>query len=547
MSGGLRGGVRLDGVTEGFTAAPHAIFMKKPNGGILDLDHEVTKRICRILVWGATTALVIMPQLKYFALRTNIFDLGQFTTFFFNVFNGDGPGYALRTHANLFIPLYAVAFAFFKTPVLPLLIQSAVLVFSSLLFRQYWRIRIGDDSCWVVLLYFLLVPVWYSALFDFHFEHLLFLFLPLFFVTVERPAGKGRDAALFIIVFAICAIKEVYALTAVPLGIYLMFRHRKYALGTFFVVFSLSYFLLVTMWLIPAFTEGKASGTIWGQAFGYLGSTPSAMGMTILRHPLETLEMIFSDPRKLRYILILGGMFIFLPFFAPLEALVALPALTVSLLSQNPNHYAFVHQYSVGVTAPLLVAFVAALASPRFRKRRRFLLQMALAANLLFLIMAGPSPVSLRFWKGGDWSYAREAYWPDSRDREIVGWIEENVPEDPQVSVSIQNSLNTGYLTARKYAFAFPEGVFHPAAVPHWGGTEIEGETVYADYVVLDLKRPWFVSDQGCGWVRGVCRSGSVAENFLELVSETRELYETVFEKDAFFVLKRRGEELQTL
>lgn len=62
----------------------------------------------------------------------------------------------------------------------------------------------------------------------------------------------------------------------------------------------------------------------------------------------------------------------------------------------------------------------------------------------------------------------------------------------------------------------------------------------YADYVVLDLKRPWFIIDKGCDWLYGACRNADVAAEFLRLVDETRQRYDTVFERDGFMILQRK-------
>ncbi len=62
----------------------------------------------------------------------------------------------------------------------------------------------------------------------------------------------------------------------------------------------------------------------------------------------------------------------------------------------------------------------------------------------------------------------------------------------------------------------------------------------YADYVVLGLKRPWFIIDKGCDWLYGACRNAYRAAKFLRLVDETRQRYDVVFERDGFMILRRK-------
>jgi len=520
----------------------------------MNIDHALrggfesqrTRRVVFAFVLLCTLSLFLMPLLKYAALRTGVYDLGQFTTFHINVFQGDGPAYALRTHANLFILPYAVFVALFPSAITLLLLQSTAIVAGGWLTALYWRRRIGDGAHWILLLYFLSVPVWYNDLFDFHFDHLLFLFFPMFFLVAERPVRPTRNLALFGIALCICAVKEVYALTVVPLGLLVAIRYRQRWLGALISISALLYFFAVTMWLIPHFTGGKPSGAIWKEAFGHLGASPPEMFFHVIGHPWETLVMILGEPRKWIYVLGLLGPLVFLPLCAPLEAAAALPALLIALFSRNPNHYAIVHQYTAGVTAPFFVAFVAALAAPRFAGRRSLLIAGALVASLLLLVIAGPSPLSVSFWKEGRWNYEKTAYRPTDRDRRIREAVERFIPKDPSVPVSVQNTVNLSRLTARRYAFPFPEGILEPADVPRWKPGPPHGagdDGVFAEYLVLDEKRPWFVYDKGCDWKEGKCRPGPVTSRYRSVVGEARRNYRTVFADDGFEILKRRRPE----
>ena len=55
----------------------------------------------------------------------------------------------------------------------------------------------------------------------------------------------------------------------------------------------------------------------------------------------------------------------------------------------------------------------------------------------------------------------------------------------------------------------------------------------HADYVVLDLKRPYFIIGE-------MCKTNQDKVNeFLELVTKTQSIYETVFKKDNFIIFRR--------
>lgn len=60
-----------------------------------------------------------------------------------------------------------------------------------------------------------------------------------------------------------------------------------------------------------------------------------------------------------------------------------------------------------------------------------------------------------------------------------------------------------------------------------------------ADYVVLDMKRPWFLIDIGCQWIFGQCTDRNIAEEFLAWSEIARQTMTLIFEEDGFLILKR--------
>ena len=71
--------------------------------------------------------------------------------------------------------------------------------------------------------------------------------------------------------------------------------------------------------------------------------------------------------------------------------------------------------------------------------------------------------------------------------------------------------------------------------------TKAKTEEIWVNYVVLDLKRPWFISDKGCHWQNGQCKDkGEFTSRFISLVQQTKERFDTVFQKDEFYILKRK-------
>jgi len=61
-----------------------------------------------------------------------------------------------------------------------------------------------------------------------------------------------------------------------------------------------------------------------------------------------------------------------------------------------------------------------------------------------------------------------------------------------------------------------------------------------AEYVTLDLKRPWFVVDKGCSWRDGACLDQATADEFMANLDRTLALFDKVHEDDGFMILKRK-------
>lgn len=180
---------------------------------------------------------------------------------------------------------------------------------------------------------------------------------------------------------------------------------------------------------------------------------------------------------------------------------------------------------------------------------------------LFFWILAGhiwhsPSPISRLFWSDQVWSYNWHVYVPTKRDEMMKVAMKKYIPADYYISVTTQNSVNLGHLAHRQIYLPFPLNISKPHEMMDWSNRTLKGfwEFVrtgnkppdirlekYADFVVLDMKRPYFLVDKGCKWIDGKCKNNkTMAKKFLESVKYTRTLYKTVFEKNGFMILQRR-------
>jgi hypothetical protein len=123
--------------------------------------------------------------------------------------------------------------------------------------------------------------------------------------------------------------------------------------------------------------------------------------------------------------------------------------------------------------------------------------------------------------------------------------IADYIPTKPDMTVSIQNTVNWAPLVQRRHFLLFPEGVVKGQQVPFFSkslwASEVEWRTIMADYVVLDMKRPWFLIDKGCDWLYGKCSNARMTNEYLEWVEKTKSIMQVVFERDGFIILKRKN------
>ncbi|MBT5032407.1 MAG: DUF2079 domain-containing protein [Proteobacteria bacterium] len=351
--------------------------------------------------------------------------------------------------------------------------------------------------------------------------------------------------------------------------------------GVWLLSAGLGYFYFATHYLLPYFAIEGWVDAMDGEAFGWLGHGLVEIILTIVTRPYVIAWDIITTSGKLIYLGVVFGMLVFVSLLRPAFLIPALPMLAIAMLSRSPNHYDYNTHYTAGLIIPVIFAFVYGL--PQAEKiwekliirmggmlqylrisailgtgdhRRRIFYVLLFGLILVGHVMLSPSPISRLFWSDKVWTYSWQAYVPTERVAMIKSMIEKYIPADPDISVTTQNQLNYSHLAHRKVYSPFPMGIAEPQKVMDWSNRTWDGLGVflktgykpaaitydrYADYVVLDLKRPYFLMDRGCGWIYGKCRDKKIEKKFLDWVAYTRSIYDTVFERDGFMILRRRG------
>jgi len=489
---------------------------------------------------------------KYNSLHTTIFDLGIFLNNFRNIAEGH-LWLAFSGHVQPLMPAVALIYKILPHHWFPgfiLLFQSAALMIPLVGIHRHY----GVIPALAFVLYF---PLWYNALFDFHMDHLAVPLLFGFFF-LER---SGRIGLAMVPALLLALVKEPFALQTAACGLYLLLIRKQRMAGTTLILSGLFYFVFVTQYILPYFTIGEKGG-LDSPVYSWLGDSPADMIWFIITKPHLVLGEIFSDNGKISYLLYVFGALGLIPFLQPGILLIAFPVLAISLLSMHPGYYGYMHHYTAGLVAPAIIAFAEGLPIARKVWERvslpiAWFTPLLLVFLIVFHFITAPSPVSRLFWNPNSWAYNATAYLPTNRDSMIKEAILAHIPSNPDIAVSAQNSINWGYLANRKYYFAFPFGVLQPHKVPKGSDksmaellkfinsgelTPAKTEEIWVDYVLLDQKKPWFIIDNGCPWENGQCKNkDAFSSKFLALVQQTKERFDSVFEKDGFYILKRKN------
>lgn len=499
---------------------------------------------------GLFGVLAVMSCLKYLALHSTVFDLGVFLSNLHSLHVAGQWWRAFLGHAQPLLPVYAQVYRLVPDQAAPLvLLVSQALVLALPAFFAGRR-----HGTLAALAYALFFPVWTNALFDFHLDHLL---VPILYGFLAA-ATTGRIGWAVVLGLAPSLVKEPYALTTICCGAYLWLCEGRRGPGLFLAAFGALYFYVATNLVVPFCTVDAGLGVQSG-AFSWLGGSPGAALATMITQPGKVLAVVLGVPGKWKYLCFLFGSLLFFPLLRPKLLLPALPTIALSLLSTNPSYYGWANHYTAGAAGVLFFAFCQVLGPVRVLARQ----SGAGAGRVVFAVMGwlaiahvmlAPSPVSRLFWTTDSFAFSSDAYEPTARDAAILAEILKVVPQDPRVAVVSQNTLNWGALAERLDYNSFPLGVFEPHPVRDLSGAtwadfwtfartrqtpNLPVRSWQAQYVLLDLTRPWFVLDRGCEFMQGACRDEDVAREFNVFVIRARQEFETLYDQGGFLILRR--------
>lgn len=395
-----------------------------------------------------------------------------------------------------------------STPKTLLVVQT--LVVASGAYPAFWlaRLRLRNELAGIAIaLLYLLYPAQQQATaFDFHavtFTAALLLFTLYFMYT-------RRTVWLFVFAILSMACKEEIPLVVVMFGLWSMLFQRQWRSGLGLVLLGVAWFgcaLLIIRLYSPTGHPLLAS------RYGDLGNSPVQAVFSLLRHPKAFVAHYVLDRDRLFYVHVLlspGGYLpsiglfppIYLLLFAPWVLLLALPSLTVNVLTSDKQMYTGLFQYNAEIVpvlifatieAIVLVLWVAQLIQARLSllkvgqyeigswlERERYsgrVVHSGLLVLLLCFTLFSSVRVDYAFF--GHMPFARGFQWPVvTQHITLAQRFIDMIP--PDASVSAQSRL-VPHISQRENIYLFPYG------------------DKIADYVFLDVTSdiyPYFSTAQ---------------------------------------------------
>ena len=559
------------------------------------------RRIVSLALFVLAGFFLYLPLVKSISLHSFFFDLGSFESLLYRIVNTGEWQWAFAGHTHWFALPIGWLYKLLPPNLASYCLVSMQAILLLLPALWFYR-RFGVFAAFVYIAY---CPLWVNTLFDFHFDHLAVpLLMGFYLALLDRKIGLAVLIATLLVFIkepfalqtAACGALMLWAafcgssIWMQPLD---QISRRWLVVGAVWLLSAgLGYFYFAVHYLLPYFAYDVWGGTMGGEAFGWLGQGLDEILQTIATKPYLVIWDIITTPHKLVYLVVGFGLLAFIPLLRSVFLIPAIPLLAIALLSRVPNYYDYNTHYTAGLIIPMIFAFVYGLPRAewiwerfitwggwqRWRiestvgkglftrlgidldtpQDRKLLFYVLFSSWFVFgHIMLSPSPISRLFWSDKVWSYSWQAYVPTERDAMMKVAMKKFIPADPEVSVTTQNTLNYSHLAHRKVYLPFPMAIAEPSKVLDWSNRTGEGFWVfvrsgykptvithdrYADYVVLDLKRPYFLVDRGCEWIYGECSNREMEKEFLDWVAYTQSIYDVVFEQDGFMILRRRAE-----
>lgn len=413
--------------------------------------------IAYVLVTVFVSFFLFLSAGRHYALKSYLNDLGTYDQIVWNTLHGDffrmtcsminGVYNYLGGHFSLILLVFVPLYAIWSSPIWFLALQALSVGLGAV--PIYLMAKEKLKNCWaaiIFLLSYLLNPFLHNALlYDFHEVVFAVGFASWAFYFLEKKNNKA-----FIVCSVLLALSQEHmALLIFMMGLYAYFIQKRKKFGLWVGTISISYVILVMVFLIPQFSSlGKQSHLYddpqYGNRYHWLGSSVPEIIKNIAYYP-DGVARVLSTKDRLFYLF-----YLILPVFSLVlyawPIMIIVPVLLISLLSSNPMTYS-IYFYHSAIFIPFIY-FSAILTFKRWFLTDKFLRRLFLVAIICSSIYS-----AYRFSLADVFSgQAISRYRPDAHAQRILE-IKKIIPSE--AALSVQHNLGP-HFSQRKEVYRFP-------------------------------------------------------------------------------------------
>ena len=472
------------------------------------------KNITLAAVFAVAGVLYVLISLvNHFLFKTYALDLGLYTHAMYDYahFRVDDcsmfkavPQSLLSDHFDLYLAILSPLIYGFGSYTLLIVQITAVLLGGWGVYRLI-KLYADDDllPIFSVATFFFSFGIIQALAFDYHSNVLTAMMLPwLLYYLKQRRFGL---ASLFVVLFVIG--KENMSLWLFFIVVALMWDYRKdkralWHLGAY-AAFSLAYFLIVNMIVMP-----RLGGNGGGFArYAHLGDNYVDIAGRLLTHPLETLQVLFTNTNEFPkydgikeefyYCALATGLL--LTFLKPNYLLMLVPLVAQKMLSVDPTFWGVSFQYSIEVMPVIVISSFLVLVKLKKKAWRIVLAVVLLLSTVLTTFYTIGVPKS-EVWLDQLCVYQGRHYYQKAFDVHYAYEVIEMIPDEASVSAitpfvphlamrdEIRNFANTRNVQTDYVLITAPYFEFEREGVLVLNNRE-EYETVATDGTIYLLRR----------------------------------------------------------
>jgi uncharacterized membrane protein len=363
----------------------------------------------------------------------------------------------LADHFDLYLMIFSPLSLIFKTYTL-LIVQIVSLLFGG--YGVYRYFSLSKDTSSMALpatIYFYLFFGVYSALsFDYHSNVVAAAIVPWFFYFFKKKNYLASGLVLILMLVS----KENISLWAAFICLGLIFEYWKdrkqvyYLL--FFLLLSVSYFVLITNTVMPAISN---SGEYPHLRYSYFGNSSADVLKYLLSNPIDSFKVLFlnhtGDPLgdyvklELHILLLVSGLYLL--FLKPYYILMLVPIYFQKLYNDSWGVWGTEVQYSIEFAPIFAIGIFSVLAGWKSERLKKIFTFLVIGGALISTVRVmdyqsiWTDKGRIRFYQG---HHYRRSY-----DVEVVYEQLNQIPDDAVVSAQ---SPILPHLALRDNIYQFP-------------------------------------------------------------------------------------------